>query len=174
MQHIVPGDGMNPKTTMGPLNNLAQKELVSRQVQETIDAKQGSIRYLGEVSKDADPSGFFLPPMLLTDMSPDAPIMQQEVFGPVLPIMPVTSIDEAIDLANGTRYGLGASIWTTRLETVHAIAPMLHSGIVWVNQHLKVPPEIPFGGVKESGFGRENGLRALDHFLEEKSVLIKL
>jgi acyl-CoA reductase-like NAD-dependent aldehyde dehydrogenase len=174
MQHIVPGDGMHPQTTMGPLNNLAQKEIVSRQVQDTIDAKQGFIRYQGTLGEHADPSGFFFPPILLTDLSPDAPVMQQEVFGPVLPVVPFTSIDEAIDLANDTKYGLGASIWTTQLETVHMIAPSLRSGVVWVNQHLKVPPEIPFGGVKESGFGRENGPRALDHFLEEKSVLIKL
>jgi acyl-CoA reductase-like NAD-dependent aldehyde dehydrogenase len=174
MQHIVTGDGMHQKTTMGPLNNLAQKEIALGQIQDTIDAKQGSIQYQGRLGEHADPSGFFLPPTLLTDVSPDAPVMQQEVFGPVLPVMPFTSIDEAIDLANNTKYGLGASIWTTQLETVHAIAPSLRSGVIWVNQHLKVPPEIPFGGVKGSGFGRENGLRALDHFFEEKSVLIKL
>ncbi|MCL2460985.1 MAG: aldehyde dehydrogenase family protein, partial [Euryarchaeota archaeon] len=174
MQHIVPGDGMHPQTTMGPLNNLAQKDIVSGQVQETIDAKQGSIRYQGRLSEYADPAGFFFPPMLLTDVSPDSPVMQQEVFGPVLPVVPFTSIDEAIDLANATKYGLGASIWTTQLETIHAIAPSLRSGVVWVNQHLKVPPEVPFGGVKESGFGRENGFQALEHYLEEKSVLIKL
>jgi len=174
MQHIVPGDGMHPQTTMGPLNNLTQKEVVSEQVQDTIDAKQGSIQYQGTLSEHADPLGFFFPPTLLTDVSPEAPVMQQEVFGPVLPVVPFTSIDEAIDLANDTKYGLGASIWTTQLETVHTIAPSLRSGVVWVNQHLKVPPEIPFGGVKESGFGCENGFQALDHFLEEKSVLIKL
>jgi acyl-CoA reductase-like NAD-dependent aldehyde dehydrogenase len=174
MKHIVPGDGMHPKTTMGPLNNHAQKEAVSKQVQDTIDAEQGTLSYQGTMSEHADPNGFFLPPMLLTDVSPDASIMQQEVFGPVLPICPFTSVDEAIDLANSTRYGLGASIWTNNMETVHNIAPAIRSGIVWVNQHLKIPPEVPFGGVKESGFGRENGYQALDHYLVEKSVLIKL
>jgi acyl-CoA reductase-like NAD-dependent aldehyde dehydrogenase len=174
MQHIVPGDGVHPKTTMGPLNNRAQRETVSKQVQDTIDAEQGVLSYQGTMGEHADPNGFFLSPMLLTDVASDAPVMQQEVFGPVLPVSPFTSVDEAVDLANSTRYGLGASIWTNNLETVHKIAPAIRSGIVWVNQHLKIPPEVPFGGVKESGFGRENGYQALDHYLEEKSVLIKL
>ena len=174
MQYITPGDGMHPKTTMGPLNNAAQKEVVRTQLQDTIDAEQGTISYQGCVSEYADPAGFFLPPTLITDVSPDAPIMKQEVFGPVLPIVPFTSIDEALDLANSTKYGLGASIWTHNLEAVHQMVPFIRSGVVWVNQHLKVPPEVPFGGVKESGLGRENGYHALDHYLEEKSVLMKI
>jgi acyl-CoA reductase-like NAD-dependent aldehyde dehydrogenase len=173
MQNIVVGDGMHPDTTMGPLNNATQRDTIAKQVNDTVSAEKAIIRYQGSI-RDADKNGFFYPPTLMTDVSPDAPVMQQEVFGPVLPVTPFTSLDEAIKNANDTPYGLGASVWTNDLKTVQTVVPEIQAGVVWVNQHIKLPPEVPFGGVKMSGIGRENGYHALDHYLEEKTVMIKL
>jgi len=86
----------------------------------------------------------------------------------------VSDLDEAIDRANSTQYGLGASIWTRRLDRAERGCRELEAGIIWVNQHLKIPPEAPFGGTKGSGIGRENGPRALDHYTEERSILIRI
>jgi len=86
----------------------------------------------------------------------------------------VKDLNEAITAANSTRYGLGASVWTSDQKAIRAAVGGLKAGIVWVNQHLKIPPEVPFGGVKESGVGRENGVQSLDAYTEAKTVLVKL
>ena len=98
--------------------------------------------------------------------------MREEVFGPVLPVAGFDTISDAIDLANATRFGLGASVWTHDMRTISRATQDLDAGIVWVNQHLRIPPEVPFGGMKSSGIGRENGRYALLHYLEEKTILI--
>ena len=99
--------------------------------------------------------------------------MNNEIFGPVLPITSYDSLDDAISLANATRFGLGASIWTHDMRTISRAMDELDAGIIWVNQHLRIPPEVPFGGMKSSGTGRENGRYALEHYLEEKTILIQ-
>ena len=92
----------------------------------------------------------------------------------MLPIVVVKDLDEAITRANDSKYGLGASVWTKSLERAHIASTRLESGIVWVNQHTKIPPEMPFGGVKESGLGRENGMQSIDRYTETKSILINI
>ena len=82
------------------------------------------------------------------------------------------NLDEAVEEANRTKFGLGASVWTTSLKNSFEISEMLDAGIVWVNRHLKIPPEVPFGGEKESGSGRENGLSALERYMKEKTVIM--
>jgi acyl-CoA reductase-like NAD-dependent aldehyde dehydrogenase len=108
----------------------------------------------------------------MTGVDPDAPVMKEEVFGPVLPVSAFDTVADAIDMANATRFGLGASIWTHDMRTISQATRELDAGIVWVNQHLRIPPEVPFGGVKSSGLGRENGRYALLQYLEEKTILI--
>ncbi len=98
--------------------------------------------------------------------------MSDEVFGPVLPVMIVKDLDEAIERANDTRYGLGSSIWTKNIERTMIACERLESGITWVNNHMRVPPEMPFGGIKDSGLGRENGIEAVDQYTEIKSILL--
>lgn len=87
--------------------------------------------------------------------------------------MSFSSLDDAVSAANHTRFGLGASVWTHDSRIISRMCNDLAAGIVWVNQHLKIPPEVPFGGTRESGIGRENGRYALEHYLEEKTILIK-
>ncbi|HOL42342.1 MAG TPA: aldehyde dehydrogenase family protein, partial [Methanospirillum sp.] len=170
---LVVGDGLKTGTDMGPLHTIRQRENVHSLVQGTVDNNQGTILAGGYIP-DTPPYqyGNFYLPTILTDVDPDAPVMKEEVFGPVLPVSVFDTLSDAIEHANATRYGLGASIWTHDMRTINQAIQDLDAGIVWVNQHLRIPPEVPFGGMKSSGLGRENGRYALLHYLEEKTILI--
>ncbi len=167
------GNGLMDGVDMGPVHTDHQRRNIHSMVQETVDAGMGTILTGGTIPKTTPyENGTYYPPTVLTDVDPDAPVMQEEVFGPVLPIASFESLDDAVDLANATKYGLGASIWTHDMRIISQAIHELHAGIVWVNQHLRIPPEVPFGGVKSSGLGRENGRYALLQYLEEKTILI--
>jgi phenylacetaldehyde dehydrogenase len=101
-------------------------------------------------------------------------IAQEEIFGPVLVAMPFDDIDEVVRLANDSRYGLGASIWTNDLSAAHSMIPRIKSGSVWVNCHSTIDPAMPFGGYKLSGVGREMGAAAIEHYTELKSVVMNI
>jgi len=118
--------------------------------------------------------GFFLNPTVITGAESSCRIMQEEVFGPVVTITPFETDEEAIALANGTRYGLSSSIWTRDLKRAHRVASAIDTGTVWVNSWLLRDLRVPFGGMKESGVGREGGFESLNFFTEEKTVCIKL
>ncbi len=118
--------------------------------------------------------GYFLEPTVITGLDCDRRVMQEEIFGPVVTVTPFDSAEEAIALANGTRYGLSASVWTRDLQKAHRVAAALDSGTVWVNTWLLRDLRVPFGGMKESGLGREGGFASLDFFTEAKNVCIKL
>lgn len=111
-------------------------------------------------------------PELFTDVRQDMALMQDEVFGPVVTMTPFADADEAVRLANDTRYGLGASLWTRDINKVMRYVPRIQAGTVWVNSHNIPDQNMPFGGVKQSGIGREHGSGALDNYLESKSVCI--
>lgn len=171
--NLVVGDGLKTGTDMGPLHTIRQRENVHSLVQETVDNKQGTILAGGYIPNSSPyQQGNFYLPTILTDVDPDAPVMKEEVFGPVLPVSVFDTLSDAIEHANATRYGLGASIWTHDMRVIDRAVQGLDAGIVWVNQHLRIPPEVPFGGMKASGLGRENGRYALLHYLEEKTILI--
>lgn len=170
---LIIGDGLTGGVDMGPVHTGSQRENVHSLVQETVNNDQGTVLSGGYIpATDAFKSGNFYPPTILTNVDPDAPVMKEEVFGPVLPVSSFETVTEAIDLANSTRFGLGASIWTHDMRTISQATRNLDAGIVWVNQHLRIPPEVPFGGMKFSGLGRENGRYALLQYLEEKTILI--
>jgi len=116
--------------------------------------------------------GFFYHPTLVTDVVPESCLMTEEIFGPVLPVMTVKDLASAIVAANATPFGLGASVWTKNLTTTRRVFDEVHAGIVWVNRHLTVPPEIPFGGTGESGIGRENGHHAVDQYSRTKTLFL--
>lgn len=170
---LIIGDGLTGGVDMGPVHTGSQRENVHSLVQETVNNDQGTVLSGGYIpDTGALKGGNFYPPTILTNMDPDAPVMKEEVFGPVLPVSSFETVTEAIDLANSTRFGLGASIWTHDMRTISQATRDLDAGIVWVNQHLRIPPEVPFGGMKFSGLGRENGRYALLQYLEEKTILI--
>ncbi|MDD1660108.1 MAG: aldehyde dehydrogenase family protein [Methanomicrobiales archaeon] len=167
------GNGMDPATGMGPLQNRPQLERVSFLVEEVRAEGQGTIRCGGmRLSGEGRERGFFYAPTLVTGVSPEASLLREEVFGPVLPVMTVPDLDTAIAEANRTRYGLGASVWTSDLHVVKQVFARVRAGIVWVNRHLTVPPEVPFGGLRESGLGRENGIQALSRWTRTRTLVI--
>lgn len=168
-ERIVVGDGMGAGVGMGPLNNAAGYE----RMQQIADDLSGEARFLTGGAATGT-KGWFFTPTVVTDLPAGALPLREEVFGPILPVIEVHDLDEAIEGANSTNYGLGASIWTKSLERAERGCRDLEAGIVWVNQHLKIPPEAPFGGTKGSGIGRENGPRSLDRYTEERSILIRL
>lgn len=170
VEEIRVGDGLDPATGMGPLHSAPARDRVARLVD---DARQEGARILagGGVPPEAGP-GYFYAPTLIDGASPGSPLFCEEVFGPVLPVAPFGDLDEAIDLANASPFGLGASVWTRDLTTARRAADRLDVGMVWINRHMVVPPEVPFGGRKESGYNRENGIQALDAWTETKTVLV--
>jgi phenylacetaldehyde dehydrogenase len=117
--------------------------------------------------------GYFVAPTIFDGVSSEMEIVQEEVFGPVVAAMPFTDLDEAIRLANDSRYGLAASIWTRDLNKAFHASRALKAGTVWVNSHNTVDANAPFGGYKQSGIGREHGRAALDAYLESKTVIIR-
>jgi len=163
------GNGLDPATGMGPLHSAAGRDRIARMVDGARE-EGGRVLAGGRIPPDAGP-GYFYAPTLIDGLAPDSPLFREEVFGPVLPVAPFGDLDEAIDRANASRFGLGASVWTRDLARARRAADRLDAGVVWVNRHMVVPPEIPFGGRRGSGYGRENGIQALEAWTETKSVI---
>ncbi len=167
------GNGLGSKIDIGPMNSAEQREKISQVVQETRDSKEGTILTGGyKLKGTAYEQGYFYRPTLITNVMPDSPLVTREIFGPVLPVMTVPDLNTAIHEANNTRYGLGASIWTKDLGTIKRVFDDVNAGIIWVNRHLTVPPEVPFGGMNDSGIGRENGQHALDNYSQTKTLFL--
>jgi len=167
------GNGLGSKIDMGPMISAEQREKISQIVEETREKKEGTILTGGCTLKGtAYEQGYYYRPTLVSNVVPGARLLTSEIFGPVLPVMTVPDLDTAIHEANNTRYGLGASIWTKDLATTKRVFDEVRAGIIWVNRHLTVPPEIPFGGMNESGIGRENGQHALDSYSQTKTLFL--
>jgi phenylacetaldehyde dehydrogenase len=160
------GPGLDPKTGMGPLVSKEQQERVLSYIES--GRKEGAKVLTGG---DAPSSpGFFVKPTVLANVRPDMKVVREEIFGPVLVAQRFEDLDDLAALANDTPYGLGASIWSNDLRAVQRLVPKIRAGTVWVNCHNFVDPNMPFGGFKQSGFGREHGRAALDLYTELKSV----
>jgi acyl-CoA reductase-like NAD-dependent aldehyde dehydrogenase len=171
-----PGDGMTkaekPNIRMGPLHTAAQREEIEAQVKDAVD--RGAHVIIGGARPEGKEyeRGFFYQPTILVNVPDDARAVQEETFGPLLPIFRVSSLDEALERANNSIYGLGSSIWTKNIDNIDAAIDRLQAGNVWVNSLHYGYDELPFGGVKASGFGREHGPEALDYYMEPKGVVI--
>lgn len=111
-------------------------------------------------------------PTVVAEPAHDSRVVREETFGPLLPVWKVKNIDEAIRLANDSIYGLGSSIWTYNVKWIHKAAQEIEAGMTWVNQIHYGYDELPFGGVKQSGYGKEHGIEALDYYFETKSVVV--
>jgi succinate-semialdehyde dehydrogenase/glutarate-semialdehyde dehydrogenase len=116
--------------------------------------------------------GFFFMPTIVVDPPHDSPMATEEVFGPALPIWCVRDLDEAIARANASQFGLGSSVWTRDLARARAAAERIEAGYTWINSRTKVYDELPFGGWKSSGYGKEHGEEAFDYYTETKSVVV--
>lgn len=167
------GNGLDPTVDMGPLNNRQQYDTLSGIMKSVTENEEGTILTGGSPLKgDGYDNGYFFEPTLVRDIPDDSSLLTGEIFGPVLPVVITPDLDTAIQQANRSPYGLGASVWTSDLATVKRVYHDVHAGIIWVNRHLTVPPEIPFGGTKESGIGRENGYRALQEYSRTKTLFL--
>ena len=168
-----PGDGTvkaeKPKLRMGPIHTKAGRDELVGQIEDGV-AKGGEL-LIGGGTGDSD-TGFFLEPAVIAEPAADSRVVCEEVFGPVLPVFRFSEFDDAIARANDTEYGLGSSIWTHDARLIHRAAQEIESGMTWVNQIHYGYDELPFGGVKASGFGKEHGIEALDSYVELKSVVV--
>ncbi|MBL8124223.1 MAG: aldehyde dehydrogenase [Pyrinomonadaceae bacterium] len=146
---------------------------LTTETQRSVESK-AETRPVGGVSSDRKLGGWYIEPTIIEGLSPDCRTNQEEIFGPVVTIMPFDTEEEVLDQANGVRYGLSATVWTENLSRAHRFAAKLESGIVWINCWLLRDLRTPFGGVKDSGLGREGGFEALRFFTEEKNICIRI
>jgi aldehyde dehydrogenase (NAD+) len=166
------GDPMNEGTQMGPLAFRDQYERVKGYVDLAVE-EGATIAYGGEQPAN-QPGACFIEPTVLTDVENDMRVVQEEIFGPVLAVIPFASEAEAVEIANDTEYGLAAGVWTNSLARAHRVAGGLEAGTVWVNEYRMVSYASPFGGYKDSGIGREMGEEGLEEYMQTKSVWIDL
>jgi acyl-CoA reductase-like NAD-dependent aldehyde dehydrogenase len=152
------GVGLDEGNVLGPLQNQMQWNVVNRLVE---DAKVRGARVVMGGDPDAAAPGYFYPKTLIADIDNAAPLVQEEQFGPALPIIRYTDLEQAVEWANGVDVGLGASVWSADRDTALAIAARLQAGTVWINSHGGIDPRVPFGGAKRSGYGLEFGVEGL-------------
>jgi aminomuconate-semialdehyde/2-hydroxymuconate-6-semialdehyde dehydrogenase len=173
---LVVGEPQDPATEVGALISADHLKKVSGYV-ELAKSEGGEILWGGERPEGLPKrlaGGYFLAPTVITGLDCGGRVMQEEIFGPVVTVTPFGSEEEAVALANRSRYGLSASVWTRDLSRAHRVAAAIESGTVWVNTWLLRDLRVPFGGMKESGVGREGGFDSLEFFTEAKTVCIKL
>ncbi len=160
------GPGLDPQTQMGPLVSKEQQDRVLSYI-ESGKSQGASVMVGGGAPSGA---GYYVEPTVLVNVKPDMRVVREEIFGPVLVAQRFDDVNEIAALANDTDFGLAASVWSRDLSTVHRIVPKIKAGTVWVNCHNFVDPNMPFGGYKQSGFGREHGRHGIEMYTEIKSV----
>ncbi|WP_018717420.1 aldehyde dehydrogenase family protein [Arhodomonas aquaeolei] len=163
------GSGRDPQAQMGPLVSREQQQRVAGYIDS--GREQGARVAAGGHTREG---GYFVEPTILADTNHDMRVVREEIFGPVLTVMPYDDLDEVARLANDTPYGLGASIWSNDLSRVHRLIPKIRAGTVWVNCHNVLDPALPLGGFKQSGIGRELGREVVDLYTETKTVMMSI
>jgi len=170
---MVPGDPLDPKTRFGAVSSKKQLETVLRYIES--GRQEGATLVAGGERADIGTGkGYFVQPTVFADVTPAMTISREEIFGPVLAAIEFADLDEAIATANDTPYGLAAGVWTRDIKKAHYVARKLQAGTVWVNTYNVYDTAAPFGGYKQSGFGREMGAHALQHYTQVKSVWVDL
>jgi aldehyde dehydrogenase (NAD+) len=169
-ESLTVGNALDPNTDIGPLVSEEQRSRVLDYVR--IGVKEGATIATGGHATDVDGKGYFVQPTLLTDVDPKSTVAQEEIFGPVICVIGYDGIDQAVDIANDSAYGLSGSVWTQDAEFGLAVARRVRTGTINVNYSM--PESVaPFGGVKASGIGRESGSEALEAYLEYKSIGVR-
>lgn len=164
-REAIVGDGLKQGTQIGPVQNRQQYDKVLELIEDA--RSQGRIVVGGE---PIGRGGYFIAPTVIRDLPDGARLVREEQFGPVIPVLAYDSVDEVIERANDSEFGLGGTVWTANFERGIDVALRINTGTVWVNKHLDMPFDIPFGGAKQSGIGRENGIEGMQEFTQVKII----
>ena len=163
------GNPLDEDTDIGPLATHQGLEEVKRQLKESL-AKGAVLEHGG---KQLEGKGYFFQPTIVTNIKPGMPLFDEEVFGPVIAVSTFGNIEQAIEMTNNTKYGLGASIWTQNEKEAQKYISLLEVANVFINQPVRSDPRLPYGGIKRSGFGRELSFYGIREFTNIKTVVIK-
>jgi acyl-CoA reductase-like NAD-dependent aldehyde dehydrogenase len=168
------GNGLDPSTEMGPVVSGSQL----RRILDYIESgqREGARLTLGgkRLTEGDYARGFFIQPTVFEGVSRDMRIFQEEIFGPVLCVLPFRDEEDAMAIANDTKFGLAGDVWSRSLTRIMKVSQGIRTGTLWVNRHLNPGPEVPFGGYKQSGLGRETGMEGLMEFLQTKHISLQL
>lgn len=164
-QSAVVGDGMDPATQIGPIQNRMQFDKLRELCDDSV--LHGKVLTGGVV---LNRPGYFISPMVVRDLPESARLVREEQFGPLIPVLPYDSVDEAVGRANASEFGLAGTVWAADLERAAKVAARIETGTVWVNKHLDLRFDVPFGGLKQSGVGREQGRDGLKEFVNTRVV----
>jgi len=162
---MIVGDGLEQGTQMGPVQNKAQYEKVTALIEETRE-----IGTLVAGGRPPEGPGYFVRPTVFRDLPPDARLIREEQFGPVIPVIAYDDVEEALAEINGTEFGLGGSVWSSDTRRAREIASRVESGTVWINRHMGLAPDVPFGGAKQTGLGRQHGIEGLREYTQGRVV----
>ena len=164
-EEAIVGNGLEQGTQLGPLQNKMQFDKVKDYIED--GRANGTIVAGGEVPEG---KGYFIPPTIVRDIDDDSRLVNEEQFGPVLPVIKYDDIDDVIERANNSDYGLGGSVWSSDIDRAYEVAKKVDSGTIWVNKHADLQPHVPFGGIKTSGIGTELGTDGLNEFTQRKVI----